>query len=241
MKLLFIIIFSFLFFITSCDYGTSDNYVEMEKDVPVIDLVEVHDNINVVLLPDTFYKVRLAAPEDLIHNIFMDTINGALHIKNENKNNWKYYNDSITVYLFFGNQPLKIQTNGTGIISSVDTIKTNYLRCYAVDGSGCFNILINAKTLQLIAHSFPTTDFNFFGKTNYLSTHLKGMGQIHLEKLEADNANMIYNGTNECIVNVKKLLVISIRNIGNVYYIGQPDSIKLEREGEGNLIPYNKY
>ena len=214
----------------------NEDYSIIEKNIPEVTTIEIYDDINVILFPDSIYKVKIYAIEEIISNIKIDTANGSLHIKNKNKHNWLHYSDSITVEVLFGNKLGKIHTHGTGKIISLDTIKTNYIRFYAFNGAGEFNVSIISNSTSVISHSYTTTDFFISGKTNQLSSTARGMGKIKLENLKSNNARIIYNGTNEYFVNAINELNIEILNIGNVYYKGNPEVINIKKTGKGELV-----
>ncbi len=223
--------------IITCCTKNKDNYVIYEKKVPEVNQIDIFDDINLVLYPDTIYMVKIETNENIISKIKIDTLEGSLHIENNNKYNWMRYNDSITLHVFFGNKPLKIHSHGTGKITSFDTLKTSFIRFYAFNGAGEYEVKIISAITSVVSHSYSTTDFYIIGKTNLISSHAKGMGKMYLQNLEAKKANIIYDGTNEYYVNVTEELNVTLKNIGNIFYKGNPKIIKIERIGKGELIP----
>ena len=81
---------------TLCSKNDNDNYIEVIKVVPEVNTIEIYDNINLVLHSDTLFETKIVAPDYLINEVFIDTINGALQLENRNRNKWKYYLDMIT-------------------------------------------------------------------------------------------------------------------------------------------------
>lgn len=220
----------------SCEKNISHNYSEIDKTIPEISKIQVYDDINLVLHPDTLYLSKIIAPEELIDNIHIDTLENYLVLNNLNKPNWKFYGDSVVVHLYCGNKVNRIETNGTGYIRNTETLIVTNITTYVYNGAGEINLKINSKTLSIPCHQYTTTDVHISGTTENITAYFKGKGKAMLKNLHAKNATVIYEGTNEFYLNVTGLLKVNILNSGNIYYTGNPDSIIIEKTGTGNLV-----
>lgn len=219
-----------------CDCLKSTGKIKkQERIVGDFTNIWLEDNVNIILTPDTIDKITIEAGENLMELIHTEIKDNYLYITNENRCNWvRRFDISINAYISLK----KLDTIcywGSGNISCTDTLKNNLFQIDVHDGSGTVDLTIDTEESRLKIHTGPPT-LNIKGRTKNSIVYQFGTGMIDARNLISEYTYLKNFGTNDCYVNVTKELEAKINDIGNVYYIGNPYSIKTEYTGSGKLI-----
>jgi hypothetical protein len=220
--------------IGDCFKSTGKVIIE-ERESPVFEHIVLEDNINVILTQDNRCSIRVQAGENLIGSVITEVNDGELTIRNDNQCNWmRSYNKDINVYLSV-NHLVSIYYKASGNIISTNTIVTDSLNISVWDGSGIIDMDIQTVNSVLDLH-YGTVDFDIHGFTQVDYIYAASYGPFHCQDLVSVFCFMNNKGSNDCYVNCTKVLEVEIENIGNIYYKGDPETIKSKITGTGRLI-----
>lgn len=199
--------------------------------------IELNNNIDVILTPDTVHYVEISCGKNLQDGIKTDVVNGRLKIRNVNKCNWlrDFKNEFILNIHYVSIQ--QITNNGSGNLSCADTLRENYLKVDSWNGTGSLAFLFNGGEIYLKVHTGPA-DMIAGGKADLLYIYAAGNGYMKTADLEARNVYVTTNSTGDCEVFPQQELEATINYNGDVYYKGTPVVISKIITGKGRLIPF---
>jgi len=238
-----VIIFIFTFFLmVSCEkssvgdcFKSTGSVSIVERSITGFHTVVLKDNVNLVLNKDNTNSLTIEAGSNLLSKIISEVNDSILTIQNTNSCNWvRSYNTPITAYLTFANLDT-IQYQSIGDISSIDTIHTDNLMINVTEGAGEINFIVEAKTLYCNIH-YGTADIKMRGIANVCYVYSSSFGLINNLNLNADFVYLNNRGSNDVYVKANKTLGVTVENIGNVYYKGNPTDISFNQLGSGQLI-----
>jgi hypothetical protein len=125
---------------------------------------------------------------------------------------------------------------GPSDVFSVDTFKVHSCKIrFLADVSSC-DLTIDAYIFQLQIW-YASGDFRVKGKTyaSYLNTEQTSF--IYADSLKNTVCRAYNNSKGDIYVQSGKWFYYTIKNTGNIYYLGQPDTIIVqEHSGKGLLI-----
>lgn len=219
-----------------CDCLKSTGKVVLEeRTVGDFTNIWLEDNINLIIKPDTVSKITIEAGKNLLKLIHSENRNNYLYLTNDNRCNWlRSYDVPINAYVSVKKLD-SINYWGCGNISCTDTIKNDIFQIDVHDGSGNVDLTIKTLESRLKIHTGPPT-LNIKGISKINILYQGGMGVINASNLSTEFTYLKSFGTNDCFIQVSKELEAKINYIGNVYYKGNPYSIKTEYTDKGKLI-----
>lgn len=240
-KLIFLILLSAMFSCKKedkwdCVKGTGDIIIE-ERNLEAFENIILNDNVNLFIRQDTFYSCKVEAGENLLPKIKTEISNNTLKISNKNTCNWvRSFKKPINIFLTFP-KLYYIEYNGSGNIECADTLFSDSIRVDSWNGSGSIQMVINTKMSRFNLHTGPADiDISGYSGVNYL--YLAGNGKADLSNLQNGYTFITSKSTNDTYINVSKELDSWIDYIGNVYYKGNPYSVKTKYTGSGRLVYY---
>jgi hypothetical protein len=197
--------------------------------------VILNDDINLVLMQDGQYSIRLEGGENLLSGIETTITDSTLTISNKNTFNWvRSYDKEITAYVSMPHV-FEIKYNATGNLTNEDTIREDSLTISAVGGSGYIDMVIRTGTSKINIMS-GSADLKVSGVTGVNYIYSGGFGPIYCQNLRATYLFMRNISTNNCYVWVTHEFGYEIMNLGNIYYRGEPSVIQGSVTGSGKLI-----
>ena len=159
-----------------------------------------------------------------------------LYLTNENKCNWvRSFKDKVNIYVTCIKIKGLVNNIGSGNITSLDTLYTDYFQLDDFDGSGIINLKLVANTSWFNLHTGPA-DLVVNGRSGLSYLYSVGNGSADLKNFPSNGYYITNNSTNNCYVNVQKELDVKIGYIGNIYYSGSPYKITTNITGSGKLI-----
>lgn len=218
---------------TDCFKNTGADITEKRK-ASYFNKIVLNDNVNLVLTQSDDYGISVRGGKNLLKKISTDINDGVLNIENNNSCNWmRNFDREITVY---ANVELlnTIDYRGSGDLSSTNALVSDSLLLNVWEGAGKVDLEINVERNFIYFH-IGTADIYYKGETHlsYIST--TSFGPVHAEELAAHITYMSSEGSNDCYVYPLSRLEATIKNIGNIYYKGNP-IIVLNDIGAGELI-----
>lgn len=200
--------------------------------------VEVYDNINLILTQDSaLSSVIVEAGENLIDGITTEIDSGNLVLKNTNSCNWfRSFNVPVNVYLRFNRLDTLI-FRAAGNITCTNEWTNDIVHLDVIEGAGHIDLKLNVFKSFLYVH-YGTVSVNVTGysQVTFISSH--GYGPLHAENLYSLFTYVYTISPNDVFVYAKHELGAEIKNIGNIYYRGDPQDISTNISGEGQLIKF---
>lgn len=208
-----------------------------ERRVGDFDSIDVRDYVNIILTQDSTNKVVVEAGQNIISGITTEVVSNQLNIDNTLKCNWlRSYSKPINVYISVKNLQ-KIYYLGTGNVTSTNTLKSPKLKLDISGGCGTFDLDLDAHegdfTMQL-----GTATIKLHGTCSNCSIYQADYGTFQCSDLRTTFNQTTNKGSNDCYINVSNYLYVVIGSIGNIYFTGNPDSVKTKINGAGQLIHF---
>jgi hypothetical protein len=223
-----------------CDCFKSTGSITREhRTIPGFNKISVSDNINLYILQDTFCSIIVEAGEHLISSIKTEVTDSCIYLTNENKCNWvRSFKNKVNIYLRYKRIKGLIYNTGSGNISTMDTLYTDYFQFDDIAGSGNINFKIVSNTSWFNLHTGPA-DLTVSGRSGVSYLYSAGNGKADLSHFPSGFLYITNNSTNNCYTNVEKLIEAQIGYVGDIYYTGNPYSISTKITGSGKLIKTN--
>lgn len=222
---------------TDCFKNTGQDITERRSASPFSKIV-LEDNINLVLTQSDEYSVSVRAGKNLLKKVKTDINDDVLTIKNNNTCNWmRSFDREITVY---ANLKLihYINYKGSGDISCTNAITTDSLLLDVVEGAGKVEMEVDVRRNYIYYH-IGTAEVNYSGYAHLSYISASSFGPIYAEDLSTVFTFIKNEGSNNCYIHAENRLEATIKNLGNIYYKGNPE-IVLNDTGEGQLINNNE-
>ena len=205
-------------------------------ELSAFDIIELYDNIDVVLIQDTFYSAEIIAGKNLIDKIKIRQTANVISLKNENSCNWvRSFKKSITVRI---TAPDLVMLNyfGSGNISSAGTLHYKELNVHAWEASGSIDIDLICPLSVFALHTGPV-DLKLRGTAGVVTLYAAGFGTADVRTLDVDYFFVNNQGTGHFYVTSNVLLEVRIGGTGNIYCSSKPTLVNvLENTGSGELI-----
>ena len=234
----------FLFWFSSCSKDgnclTNTGPVIMQhRDVADFDTIAMYDYVNVILTQDSLNQVTVETGQNIISGISTEVMNRILIIRNNNVCNWlRSYNKPINVYVHVKNLR-SIYYKSSGDVTTTNTIITPLLKFVGLGGCGTIDIRMKAYEGFFI-QGLGTTDIHLHGMCDICSVYAGDYGPIQCGDLQTIYSYTKNYGSNDCYVKASHFLDATIGSIGNIYYIGDPDTLQTHISGTGSVIRIGK-
>lgn len=194
----------------------------------------LHDNINLVLTQDTVEKLTVEGGTNLLPQISTTIDQQTLTIKNNIDCNWlRRPGEIITVYASVKNLE-QVDYNGSGNITSTNTLTGPVLFFYSYKGAGNIDVTVEADVAGAYIHQ-ENADITMRGSANRFFTYTNARGTLNVEDLQVKSMVMEYGGVRNTTINVTENLDVIIYHTGDVYYKGTPQ-VKLTTHSTGQLL-----
>lgn len=199
--------------------------------------IEVFDNANVFIHFGESTKAEIEAGSNLLKLIETEIVGETLYIRNNNKCNWvRSFEVPINIHLTCTNLN-EIVARGVGNIETVDTINNYEFFAEQWESSGTVKLRLNTSGVYLKSNTGPA-DFECIGNTDYLYAYSSSYGIFKLEELTSGDAYIWNKGTGDIYVNASNSLEIILDYIGDVYYTGNPETLNITTNHDGQAIPF---
>lgn len=219
-----------------CFHGTGA-ITDEERSLDTIRRIYLTSNINLIIHPNqSYFRMRLSGGNNLLENVDTEVENGTLSIKNKNHCNWvRSFKSKITVEVWVDKLNALYLENSTGEVTTEDTIRTDNFRVDCFGSMGNVNLLIDCGVSTIALHNGPS-DITVRGRCGVQYNYNAGFGKIDCRSLYSDDVYIKNKGTNDTWINSQSLLEATIERDGNIYYTGNPSTIKTLLNGKGQLI-----
>lgn len=204
------------------------------REISEFDKISAFNDVNVFITQDSFFSVKAEGGKNLLKYVTTEVIDGELQLRNENTMKWmhSYKKAVITIYV---TMPVinSIINNGVGEIKSTNILSSNYLNLEARSAGDIF-LDLNCGTVW--GHTKSSGDVILNGTTSSNVWYCIGYGVLDCRKLVSGYSWIFAGSTGDAYVNVIGLLQGHVKNIGNLYYTGNPNAVEVNTYGKGNFI-----
>jgi hypothetical protein len=220
-------------------FTSTGSIVRESRILPGFDSIVLNDNVNLILTCDSSSSntVTVEAGENLMPGITTEVVNGQLVIHNRNTCNWvRSYDKPLNVYVS-ASRLWKISYYSAGDVTSTNTLRYDSLKVEAWEGCGTISLDLDLFSGYFIQH-LGTADFRLRGVCQILTIYAGEYGPFNCSELMSNYCFLTTISPNDCRVLARRTLEVNIGSIGNVYYTGDPDTVKAVITGKGKLIKY---
>ncbi len=217
-----------------CFKSTGEIILE-HREIGDFQHISLNDNINLIITQGNECSVTVQAGRNLLESIITEVSDTLLVVKNENTCNWmRNYSKEIDVYLTV--KDLKsIVYRSSGMIFTTNTIIGDSIDVAVWDGTGTIDMSINTRVCLLSLH-YGSVDFRIKGNTDISYIYAGSYGPFFCQDLESGFVFMNNRGSNDCYVYCTKQLEAEIEYTGSIYYRGDPEIVKANITGTGQLV-----
>jgi hypothetical protein len=196
--------------------------------------IELYNNINLVLKQDTVEKLKVEGGRHLLPNISTNIEGGALIIRNNISCNWlRNPNEVITVYASVKRLE-EVLYNGSGNITSTNTLTSDRLFFYSHEGAGNVNVSMQAGLGGAYIHQ-ENADITLSGSCTRFFSYTNARGTIDFKNLQVAQMVIEYGGVRDATIQVTDSLNAILYHTGNLYYKGSP-GVKKVVHSSGQLL-----
>lgn len=245
MRFLYAIIILLVFF--SCKKAENRACVKSAGDeatreivLPEFNRLFLGPHINYTLVQDTVNKMIVSGGKNLLNFVTSDVSDGLLSIENKNKCNFmRSYKKEINVELHFKNI-INVLFEGTKPLVCKNQLQLNDVVFVIRDGAGNVDLDLSANSLSMIVtHGWG--NFNLHGQVNYLRMEVRSNGFGDAYDIQVNDSVHVISNTQGLIkVNGNNALMRAELIIdGDVWYIGNPSYLDVQKYGNGELIDKN--
>ncbi|MEN9304075.1 MAG: hypothetical protein RL264_2504 [Bacteroidota bacterium] len=218
-------------------WKSSGSVTEREFQLADFQELEVNEQLHVNVIPDTISSVKIRCGSNLINMVEADVVNGKLILKSKNKCRFlRYKSDRITIEVR-AKKLTAIYFHGSDSLVFKDTMLVDDFNLQLNEGAGSVKLLLKGNRIN-VENSVGWGDVTLSGSANFFRAKLEGNGYF-------DSRNLLVN---DSISLISKSAIVSRVNAtncvlkaqlfakGDIFYYGQPLSIKKIELGEGNLV-----
>lgn len=230
---------------TSCEktpvvdcFKNTGSIEKSERTVAYFHAIELHDNINLHLIPSSRQSLVLEAGTNLKNRITAEVNeDSVLVIRNNNTCNWvRSYDKEINIYLEF-TELNSLEYRSIGHVTNSDTLRLDSLQIDIWEGAGLIELSMNIGICWANLH-YGTADILLTGESRITSLYQLGAGKIDTQGLKSRQVYLKNWSPNNMMIWSEQFLFAEIKGLGDVYYLGNP-TIESNLIGEGQLIPFD--
>ena len=246
-KILIILTLCFLAALSSCKKAPLTVGPIVTQTRELNDFTEVHVNgyINISLVRSDSCYFEITTGKNIIDNITTEADNGILTICNTTTLNWirpyeykceatLYFKD-ITNFIFASSGTLVTKNNYTGELASPD-----FYRFEIDGGSGDVDLNVNNCNDLRIVYQYGSSHLAIHGEDNHnLVIYKRSYGVIDARNFNAETVHVTTESPSDCFISASESIDATIKNLGNIYYKGDPDTIQVTygEFAKGRLLP----
>lgn len=198
--------------------------------------ISVNDNISLKIIQGTAHKVDIRTGENIISSITTLIDNNTLYIRNESgctilTDPWNKVEVELTVPDF---DTLFIST--AGIVAVADTMHMDSTWIRIDDSSGDVDLTFDIDKLFL-HYQKGTSDVRIYGTGSDGIFYTAAYGLLDTREFRPKHVTINNGSINDCYVHSGiNSLDAKVTNIGNIYYLDEPQSLIEVIEGSGKVI-----
>ncbi|MBP7409310.1 MAG: DUF2807 domain-containing protein [Flavobacteriales bacterium] len=213
--------------------GPTRNEERIVGDFHTIDL---DDRVDLVIEERADGSVSVEAGVNLLGQITTEVSDGTLKVRNGMRCNWvRSFKPRVTVHVPV-DQLAKLVVRGTGNITCADTIIRDRFELEQWSAQGSTSLLLNVTSCSIALHT-GAGDVSLMGRCVQTADLFSGiMGPIDASGMRARLVNVNNSGIADIRCWAEIGLDVQIRDVGDVYYRGDPVTLYTDITGSGSLI-----
>jgi len=221
---------------TNLDWIGSGKQTTREFTLKPFQLIEFNDNFDIELFQDTASNTLVfEGGENLLQNIDIEQTDEKVTVTNHVKMRFSTLNEKIKLRLPSGKMT-QLRIFAPITLTCKDTILKKAFFFHIEVDIAKVNLLMNCDYLYFVAGN-TSGNYAICGKTMDFRILTKGTAIVDASQFKSKNIYVESNSTGNCFVNPLSYLSATIKQSGNIYYTGQPDSISLMNiNASGKLI-----
>ena len=217
-----------------CFKGTGSDETE-SRSLPAFNRIYVYTNMDVEIYPGHEFKIEVTAGNKLIGSITTEVENSTLRIRNENKCNWVWsFKNEFKAKVWLPDL-VELNNYGSGNITLKDSIRANEFVYNNWGATGDVLMLLNTTSARPNIHT-GAANITMRGHVGVLYLYNNGVGVVDARDCDSDIIFTESVAPNNQYVNANNELYAKISYTGDIYYKGNPTTIKQEGLGKGRLI-----
>lgn len=223
----FLILIAFLLTIVGCEEspclkGAGDE-VEYEEIFAPFNIIEIHDDFEVQIIPSEDTLVRVITHENIEPHLQLEVVDRRLVMRNNNTCNFLREYNPPQVQIYHPNLR-SINNLGYNKVFSTDTLPYTNLILFSKASTGDYDLLVNCETLSVNINR--VNNLTLAGRTALFSFGIyAGDGRIDARHLIAEEVNFYHRGSNDALVYPVHVLRGEIAARGNVIYYNEPEEM----------------
>lgn len=217
-------------------FKSTGSMVWEEREVEGVYILKLYDNIDLYLYPDTTESLRLYGGKNLLPGILVKQTDSVLILRNDNACNWvRDFSKPLEAHLHI--KGLKeLHYSGQGNIQTMQALDTDRLQMFVDYGNGDIDLEIHTQNLVLNFAS-GTSDLVLRGSAGYLGVYAGAYGRLDTRDMHGTHVYINHSSINDLFVQAEKVLDVELNEIGNIYYVGNPQVTILKQTGSGKVKP----
>ncbi|MBI3134883.1 MAG: DUF2807 domain-containing protein [Bacteroidetes bacterium] len=239
----FVFVFGILLIVISCKKASQRNCLksfgdETALEIPLDSVKEfrLYKNITYHVYQDTLRKLVVKGGKNVVPLVAAATDDYVLSIRNENKCNFlRDFDNRIIVEIHYPYYKKFYSETDDSLIFH-DTITDYSLHVEQVQGGGAVQLCVKTKYLVMIA-SNGVGNYTVSGNAQYADLRVQTGSSGDAAKLKCGHFTIDHNSTANLSVNLDSAVAsVIIRGTGNVIYTGTPDTLDIQKNGDGAVI-----
>ena len=206
----------------------NDERVTKEITIDSFDKIEVSGAFEVLLTPSSSNEVIIEADENLLRYIDISVQGNRLFIETDRR-----LSSRRGIKIEVPVKELKeVSSSGASDIENTEPIISEELDIN-VSGAGKIDLKLDVKLLTLELSGAVMVYFE--GVAERLDVDMSGAGSLIAESFEVKDCKVEISGVGHVLVNVSGTLDAQVSGLGKVEYLGNPESVKGDVSGVGNV------
>jgi Putative auto-transporter adhesin, head GIN domain len=207
-----------------------------ERSVGDFHTIDLDDRVDLVIEERAFGSVSVEAGNNLLGQITTEVNDGILSVRNEMRCNWvRSFKPRVTVHVPV-DQVAKLVLRGTGNVTCADTIIRDRFELEQWSAQGSTDLLLNVTSCSIALHS-GAGDVTVHGRCMQTADLFSGIqGAIDATDFQSRFVNVNNSGIADIRCWVTEQLDVQLRDVGDVYYRGDPFNVQSTITGSGSLI-----
>jgi hypothetical protein len=207
----------------------NDERVTKEITIDSFDKIEVSGAFDVMLTPSNSNEVIIEGDENLLKYIDISVRGNRLIIETDRRlSSRRGIKIEVPVKELNG-----ISSSGASDIENTEPISSEELDIN-VSGAGKIDLKLDVKLVTLELSGAVMVYFE--GVAERLDVDMSGAGSLIAENFEVKDCSVDISGVGHVLVNVSGMLDAQVSGLGKVEYLGNPESIKGDVSGVGNIV-----
>ncbi|MFT4679112.1 MAG: hypothetical protein ACI9HG_001220 [Flavobacteriales bacterium] len=217
-----------------CLQRAGEPAVETREFDQNIAIIEMHDVIDLVLHESDEQYIELRGPANLLSDIETTLDNGTLKITDENRCNF-VRKLGVRYCIDFYGPFTQIDHQGAGNVTADGTLHMQEFHLENHGSSGTHSVDLDCDIVVYKTHT-GTANAVLTGTCDEAFYFNAGLDKIDARNLMSTSVIVNSNSINSISVHALSYLSAQIQSDGDIMYWGQPSTIELQQEGDGQLL-----